>query len=268
MLYRYCNINGFDILKNARLRLSRIDMFNDPFELKFAVDEDTALLNIKNEFKENSQSIEEWKTILSQNNILYDNTSEEDILEKFSIFQINDFRKALKEIWENWMQSMGIVCFSESMDVIQMWGHYTDNHRGIVIGIEENEFINDKEAIITVCYRDKIVLFPVLGHIDNLEKHVMKFIPEVLSRKETNWSYEKEVRIYGRLKEKENNGHYYIDIPSSSIKEIYLGLRSDSTTELIATCLKEREEYKHLKIYKMTKHPRAYKLIPEEITIG
>lgn len=265
MLYRYCNTNGFDILNNSRLRLSRIDSFNDPFELIFAVDEDTALLNIKNEYEENPDNINKWIAILSENNISYDNASQEDTLEKFAIFQINDFKRGLKEIWENQVQNMGIICFSESMDVIQMWAHYTDNHKGIVVGLEESEFVKDKEAIITVCYRDKIVLFPITGIDANLKQNVKKFIHEILSRKHTNWGYEKEIRIYGELKEKATDGHYYFDIPSSSIKEIYLGMRSDSTTELIATCLKKRDEYSHLKIFKMTKHPSAYKLIPKEI---
>jgi hypothetical protein len=265
MLYKYCNTNGFDILKNSRLRLSRIDSFNDPFELILGVDEDSALINIKKEHEENSEIINEWMEILSQQNITYDEASPVDILEKFAKFQIGDFKRVLKMLWEDWDQKKGIVCLSESMDVIQMWAHYTDSHKGIVVGLDEGEFIKDKEAIITVCYRDKMVLFPVPGSLDKLGQYAPKYIIEVLRRKETNWSYEKEIRIYGDLNEKEADGHYYINIPSSSIKEIYLGIRSDSMTELIASCIKKRDEYKHLKIFKMTKHASAYKLVPQEI---
>ncbi len=265
MLYKYCNTNGFDILKNSRLRLSRIDRFNDPFELIFGVDEDSALINIKKEYEENSDIINEWMDILSSQNITYNEASPADILEKIAKFKIADFQRAIKILWENWNQEMGIVCLSESMDVIQMWAHYTDNHKGIVVGLEEGEFVKNKESIITVCYRDKMVLFPVTGRLDNLEQYTTKYIPEVLGRKETNWSYEKEIRIYGDLNEKEADGHYYINIPILCIKEIYLGISSDSTTELIASCIKKRDEFKHLKIFKMTKHASAYKLTPQEL---
>ena len=50
MLYRYCRTDGFDIINNSRLRLSRIDRLNDPFELVYAIDEDSAYLNLKNEY--------------------------------------------------------------------------------------------------------------------------------------------------------------------------------------------------------------------------
>ncbi len=267
MLYKYCNTNGFDILNNSRLRLARIDSFNDPFELLFGIDEDSAPINIEKEYEENPNIINLWMQILTDQNITYDEASPADILKKFVKFQIGDFKRVLKILWENWNQKMGIVCLSESMDVIQMWAHYTDNHKGIVVGLEEGEFVKDKEAIVTVCYRDKMILFPVTGNLDRLDQYVAKYIPEVVGRKETNWSYEKEIRLYGTLDEKEADGHYYINIPGSSIKEIYLGIRSDETTELIAACIKKREEYKHLKIYKMTKHESTYKLIPQEIYV-
>jgi hypothetical protein len=128
--------------------------------------------------------------------------------------------------------------------------------------------VKDKEALVTVCYRDKMVLFPVNGTPERLDQNATKYIPEVVGRKQSNWSYEKEIRIYTNLDEKDIDGNYYFNkIPDSSIKEIYLGLRLDETTKLIAEWIKQREEYKHLKIYKMGKHESAYKLKPQEIFI-
>jgi hypothetical protein len=268
MLYKYCKTDGFDILKNCRLRLNRIENFNDPFELVFGIDEDTAPSNIKKEYEENPNIINAWAHTLDEQNISCDKTSPEDVLEKFIKFQIKDFNRVTKILWEHWNEKMGIVCFSESSDVIQMWAHYTENHKGIVVGIEESEFVKDKEALVTVCYRDKMVLFPVTGTPERLDQYAAKYIPEVVGRKESNWSYEKEIRIYTNLDEKDIDGNYYLKkIPASSIKEIYLGLRSDETTKLIAECIRQREEYKHLKIYKMGKHESAYKLKPQEIFI-
>lgn len=265
MVYKYCKTDGFDILKNCRLKLNRFENFNDPFELVFGVDEETAPRNIKKELEENPNIIKELARILDDQNISYDKTSTEDILDKFINFRIEDFKRAINLVWAEWSKKMGIVCFSESPDVIQMWAHYTENHKGIVIGIEESEFVDDKEVLVTVCYRDNMVLFPVTCIEEKIYQYAIKCIREVISRKESNWSYEKEIRIYGNLEEKEADGNYYHKIPTSCIKEIYLGLRSDEKTKLIADCIKQKDEYKHLKIFKMMQHKSAYKLVPEEI---
>jgi len=258
MLYKYCDTKGFGILLESKLWLRRVDDFNDPFELRLGIDKDTALSTIKKEYKEHPNIINDWKQTLDYQNINYDNNSSEDILKKFTEFQINKFDEkvpnTLREL------QIGIVCLSESPDIIQMWAHYTDNHKGIVVGIDENQIVNDKEILITVCYRDNMVLFPVTGVIDNFNKNVMKYFREVLSRKETNWSYEKEIRLYVNLEKKD-----YIAIPASSIKEIYLGLRSSEDTKLLAKCIKQKDEYKHLIIFEMVRHESAYKLIPHEI---
>jgi hypothetical protein len=267
MLYKYCNTNGFDILKNSRLRLSRINSFNDPFELMLRVDEYNTFINTNKEYKENPNIINDWVDTLSIHEITFNEASPEDILKKFNKFRIDCYNRHLKTIRDGWNKTTGITCLSESMDVIQMWAHYTDNHKGIVVGIEECEFLEDQEAIVTVCYRDKPVLLSVADRIEENEEYGTAYFHEVLGRKETNWSYEKEIRLFGELNEEEADGYYYTDIPSSSIKEIYLGLRSDSKTELIASDIKNRDEYKHLKIFKMTKDKDVYKLTPKEIKV-
>jgi hypothetical protein len=268
MLYKYCKTDGLDIIINSRLRLSRIDRLNDPFELVFGIDEDSAHLNLRNEYGEDPNIITMWRATLEEQGIPHDTASPEDILDKFRKFQIKDFRRVQKILWESWNKSMGIACLSEAMDVIQMWAHYTDNHKGIVVGIEESEFVRDREAIIPVCYQDKMVLLPVTGHPKRLDRYAMKYFPEVLGRKETNWSYEKEIRLYARLDEPDKDGEYYIEIPKSAVREVYLGLRSDEKTRTIAERIRTQEQYRHLRIFKMIQHDAAFKLLPQEIVHG
>ena len=259
MLYKYCKTDGFDILLQSRLKATRIEDFNDPFELVFGVDEVTALENVKREFEEDTKLIKFWKGLLDEQGIQYDKSSPEDIMNKVTNFQIRDFAKAAKTM-ESAYKKIGLICLSEKPDIIQMWAHYTDNHRGIVVGIEKSEFDKDKKGLDPVCYRDKMVLFPIIANQKNIKQHE-KFFLEAINRKETKWGYEEEVRIFANL-DKEDNHH---TIPASSIKEIYLGLRSHETTEIIAKSIKQRDEYKHLRIYKMYKHESAYKLIPKEL---
>jgi hypothetical protein len=265
MLYKYCDIKGFNILLKHRLRLSKFDDFNDPFELLFGIDVDSGLSNIEREYKQKSTIVSDWRQILDNQRIEYDKNSDNDVLDKFTKLKISDFNKIPDLLRKHWNETKGIVCLSESMDIIQMWAHYTENHTGIVVGIEESEFVEDKENIVTVCYRDKMVLLPITSYKEDFEQNMYKYLREVLSRKETKWSYEKEIRLYGNLEEKDSDGHYYIGIPPSSIKEIYLGLRSSEDTRLLAKCIKQKDKYNHLKIYEMVRHESAYKLLPREI---
>ena len=265
MIYKYCRIDGFDIVTNSRLRLSRIDRLNDPFELAFGIDEDTAYANIKHEYAEDPNLLNLWRSVLGEHGIIHDGTSPADILVKFTEFQISDFRRLPKILCEHWNGTMGIACMSEAMDVVQMWAHYTDNHKGIVVGLEESEFVWDREAVITVCYRDRMVLLPVSGHPAKLDEYATTCFREVVARKETHWGYEKEIRLYGILQEQDPDGNYYLTLPKSAIKEVYLGLRSDDTTIALAECIKQRDDYRHLRIFKMRRHESAFKLEPYEL---
>lgn len=260
MLYKYCKTDGFDILLQSRLKVARIEEFNDPFEFAFELDRDTALENIKREFKEDTGLMKMWEDILGDQGIQFDKSSPEDIMNKVTSFQISDFAKAVKTTIESLSKKIGLICLSEQPDIIQMWAHYTDNHSGIVVGIEKSEFDKDKKGLVSVHYKDKVVLFPIIANPKNIKQYE-KCFRDAINRKETNWGYEKEVRVFADLDEKDD--HH--TIPASSIKEIYLGLRSHETTEIIAKSIKQRDEYKHLRIYKMYKHESAYKLIPKEL---
>lgn len=243
----------------AKLKVTRIENFNDPFELVFGVDEESAFDNIKKEYESNKNIINDWQYLLDDQKIEYDKNSIEDIIEKVTQFQIKDFKKSILSIRENWNEKMGVICLSESPNIIQMWAHYADKHRGIVIAIDENQFVQDRKTLVKVCYGDEMVLLPVPATPAKLEQYG-EYIVEVIRRKESNWGYEKEVRLYATLNKKD-----YFDIPQSSITEIYLGLRSPETTEIIAKSIKQRKEYNHLRIYKMDRHESAFKLVPKEL---
>jgi hypothetical protein len=265
MLYKYCTIKGFDILLNCRLKAGRVENFNDPFELLLGIDGNTVLSNNQEEYSKNPGIINRMIHILNDQKIIFDKESMEDILNKFSEYQIQGFIKAIEKIREGWNNNMGIVCFSKSNDIIQMWAHYTENHHGIVIGFDENEFLEDKKFLVNICYDDSMVCLPVTGNYEKLNQYE-KYFSDVVSRKESKWVYEEEVRLYVRLDEKDEDGNYYVSIPASSIKSVYLGLRSDGMTKFVLESFKQREEYRHLKIYKMVKHDTAFKLKPEEIS--
>jgi hypothetical protein len=262
MLYKYCTTNGFDILLRARIKASRIQDFNDPFELMFGMKVETAIETIRNEYAENPRILEAWHNVLDDQAIEYDKTSVENALEKIALFQTKDIERVTKEIREGW-NDKGVVCLSNSPYIIQM-AHYAENHRGIVVGFEETEFVKDRRALVKVDYKDEMVCLPVTGNPQKLGQYE-KYFKDVLRRKETKWDYEQEYRLYVDLDEKDSDGNYYLDIPPSSIREIYIGLRSNEMATIVAQSIRQRETCNHLMIYKMAEHKSEYKLEPQQI---
>ncbi len=182
-------------------------------------------------------------------------------------FLIEGKESAIQKVREEMNKRWGITCFSKKPNIIQMWSHYADKHKGIVIGLEEGEITGDVPTI-TVEYHNEKILFPYTASIPispEIEKEYEEKFLKVMGRKERNWCYEREVRIYGGLDEAASDRNFYIDIPSHSIKKLYLGLNSTEDTLEKAKKMKRRRKYNHLKIFRMKRSQKAYKLIPNEI---
>lgn len=258
MVYKYCNEKGFEILLKSKIRVGRHDGFNDPFELVFrVVDSEEAYQDIHKEYLRHPEIITEWKKIFQ---IQDDELIDADIVKIVADLQLKNIHSFRKEQEEEWINTMGVLCLSKRYDIIQMWGHYANNHKGIEIGIDEGVF---GDAIKEVRYKDQIVCLHICTILD--EAYYEGCFKDIIFQKETKWSYEQEVRVYVLLKEKESDGHYYIELQPSAIREIYLGLRADEMTMILAKAIKQREGYHHLKIFKMKLHDKNYGLIPEEI---
>lgn len=264
MLYLYCHSDGLDIVESARIRLSTLKKINDPFELRIGIDEERALITVRNEHRKNHEILAQLERALIGHEIPYTKGSVDDILDKFTKLRISSHKEQLAKIWQTYCDKVGIICTSESMDIIQMWSHYADRHKGVVIGIEEEEFIESPEQLMTVCYRDKMPLLPVMLDQEKFLEYANKHILDSLARKQSNWSYEKEVRLYVGLNEESTDGYYYKDIPSTAIREIYLGLEASDDAIQRVKNISQRCEYKDLKIYRMERHPSAYKLIAKK----
>jgi hypothetical protein len=261
MLYKYCNVSGFDIILRSRIRAARFENFNDPFELVFrTVDEEEARQDIWEEYRKNPGIIREWKELFG---IKQQGLSDDLIVKEVAARQLANLNNSVRQIKDQWNKTMGVICLSEKPDIIQMWAHYCGNHVGIVIGIDENEFVQEPEGLIKVAYQDNMVCLHVKTIKD--DQYYSECIQDVIRRKETHWKYEEEVRAYFRLDEKDADGNYYVKLLPSSVKEIYLGLRAHETARIIAEAIKQRREYQHVKLYQMRKHDRTYKLTPEEI---
>ncbi|WP_027148926.1 DUF2971 domain-containing protein [Methylobacter tundripaludum] len=264
MIYRYCTPAGFDILLNLRLKASQISEFNDPFELALGVQIKTAEANIQKDFEERPDLLADWKVTMREQKISFQEDSIEDIIQKVAAFQISDLRRVAELIRNEWNDKLGVACFSRDFDIIQMWAHYADDHKGIIIGIDEKVLTSKSEELFDIEYKNELTRIPVFANPENIPLYE-PYIKQALHRKEEKWSYEKEVRVYIDLDKKSPDGRFYIGITADAVKEIYLGLRVHETTEIIAKEIVNRPKFRHLKLFKMSMHSDEYKLVRTKI---
>jgi len=142
----------------------------------------------------------------------------QDLNDPFEILGTNlsdkIIRKAFRAFKKEMEQSHGILCFSRTMKNPVLWSHYADKHRGMCLGFDVRD-----DTLKEVKYVSRRL---VLKSLRNLTKGTaIKF----LSTKYQGWSYEKEVRVFLSLEEKDKrNGFYFADFGDGiKLKEVLAG---------------------------------------------
>jgi len=164
-------------------------------------------------------------------------------------------------------QSVGVLCLSEVRDSVLMWGHYTEDHRGCVVGFDPTHAFFSKRRsaqdefgfLRQVVYRrDR----PKVNLTDTLS-------PVWFQTKCAEWAYEKEWRIVRVLSEAESRieGSRYpiclFDFPPDSVVEIIIGLRSPAYVNKLIESLVPR--FPRAAILHARENPTEYAL---EIGLG
>ena len=126
--------------------------------------------------------------------------------------------------------SVGILCLSEVRDSLLMWGHYTNNHEGFVVGFDSTHSFFSKRrsdqdefgflrAVQYVPRRPQVTL----GDTDSAEWFSTKF---------EQWSYEKEwriVRVLSDAQDRIERSPFPIclfEFPPDAVREVIVGMRS------------------------------------------
>jgi hypothetical protein len=110
-------------------------------------------------------------------------------------------RWALKATRSELGQNSGMLCFSSTWRDPVLWAHYAEKHQGLCIGFEL-----PKRRYKRVEYVAKRLPFPRLFSLEDME--VAKVI---LYTKYHSWKYEREVRVFADLKDRDKDGRYYAD---------------------------------------------------------
>lgn len=211
MLYKYLSPDRIDVLDNSAIRFTPYTQLNDPFECRFTLNP------IEREA---------------------DKALEDNYLAEW----------ALVEVWlESRVGQLGMLSLSHTFRNILMWSHYANEHRGFVIGLDENHSFFQKEAYyIDPEYRYRQDLFfPGFGTIRDVrytqERPNIDFGGnmnfDALFTKSLDWNYEQEARIFRNLTEADNvigdqwEGIHLFRIPEGVICKIIIGAQASKSLE-------------------------------------
>jgi Protein of unknown function (DUF2971) len=278
-LYKYCDKKGADILKNKRLKISKINGLNDPFELKAAVDTSYSYESILDDITDDVEAQTKLMDAFIEAG-RYLNDYKSGFLEWYKQNGHNhlDFIKdacgegmktAINIMYEYSCNKFRFLCFSACPDSILMWSHYGKNHTGMLFKFETDKFIfndvEDKYSVEDIIHKveysnERVKLPPSISFKD--DKIYTALLP-LCKRKHYDWAYEKEYRLLFRYDQSEDKP--YIDIASKSLEEVVLGMNCDSPTEKKVIKLLGQQEFSHVILKRAKMHPDLFSLTYESV---
>ena len=254
------NKHTFQILKEGKLYFSSARKFNDPF--------DTSL---NYNFKANDEEIKEW----------LDDSFERHKKEAFrrgktkkQIFQEVKTKKrrnyVKQKVNKDLKTKYGICSLSASKDNILLWSHYTNNHKGVCIGLNTKKIIEfmDQKAKMGIVFdlqdidykkeMPKINFFESMKQI-NVHNFKNSDLYKLLYTKSKDWNYEKEYRFI--LYDQTNK---IVSIGNNIISEIILGCRISSDNKKLILDICNGYEHKP-KVYQAKTSNKKFELEFEQI---
>ncbi|MEO9806691.1 MAG: DUF2971 domain-containing protein [Reichenbachiella sp.] len=223
ILYKYrdwTNPQHKSVLTKGELYLASPADFNDPFDCRIAVN--FHLLNTDKKIMNYVNFVTE-KHRQSQASMGVNVDDEKERL--FTAIKFFPERMQLhmeEQYFPEQDRRYGIISLSELWDSILMWGHYAHNHTGFNIGFKWSKLKDSPlfSVVGPVIYEDK---FPQINPIDNssADSNI-----EMVFTKATDWSYEKEYRLFKMYyPHLPNSKDRVIALDKSFIAEINLGVK-------------------------------------------
>lgn len=243
VVYKYLTIKKAHLwLDNRKIIFTPPKYFNDinevlpcaSYNIPDSIKTDPKLPGYVNKYRNqmnNQSSLEIISSIRHSRKLL--NAFKKDVYKRNKL--------VIKEFPEMMSKNIAIMCCSSSFSSNVMWGHYTDNHQGICIGID---ITKDKYPLVDtsmVEYKNERIEIPHLLAVYKGDD-LMDFMEKLVFTKDEEWDYEKEIRSVVPIKDSvlfNNDGteYYTVDLNLDDIKEVYIGKRFDHTMNSDITSL-------------------------------
>lgn len=239
ILFKYLQPARLDVLKRRRIRFTQPGDFNDPFEFRPKIREVASDAEVQEYVEKHfEQLVDEELAKYGALTQLARPADLKGLLVKQksmlpALFQLLGPAaiQSLSPMIDGYLNlNVGILCLSEVRDSILMWGHYTDNHQGFVVGFDADHPFFSKR-------RSDADEFGILRRVDYTSQRPQVTLSDTSSpawfqTKSEHWSYEKEWRVVRVLSEAEqriDRSPFPIclfEFAPDSIREIIVGMRS------------------------------------------
>lgn len=162
--------------------------------------------------------------------------------------------------------NVGVLCLSEVRDSILMWGHYTENHRGFVVGFDPDHPFFSKRS-------SEDDDFGFLRWVNYQPQRPQVMLSDTTSiawfqTKSTDWAYEKEWRIVRVLSEAEHRidakpfPFCLFEFAADAVCEIIVGMRS--APSLVREIQSLAARFPKAAVLKAREDPSRYRLIVDK----
>lgn len=247
-LYRFFSREASDLFASRKLWFSAAKDFNDLFEVLPRYD---SLLS-----KEIEDATKKGYAFLPPHIAVDWPTYKKHI----SQFNKQLYQESIETIpagfQEKFSQHFGIVCFSENLTSLLMWGHYASCHQGFVVEFEPNHILFPAEEFGRVSYSQTRPCVETKEHWT------------ILLTKSPEWSYEAEHRLIKplvslqRCKRRDGAEKPCLDLPPDSVSAVYIGCRMPETNRNEILDALKAPEWKHVGRFAMRRHETDYAVMP------
>ncbi len=254
-LYKYLAFTEYSIvnLKNRCLWFSKPNRFNDPFDCAIRFSNG----DVSNEqwLKFFKESKEDHNLSLSDEEIdkkYLTNGNPNDIFKNETLPHIEGLFKKQKEIMLN---DRGVACFTEKVDDMLMWSHYSDGHRGFCLEFDTNfDPFNNTQHLYRVFYSDSQPIITIADFIGTSDEDLQKLFMKMITTKSKNWSYEQEWRMFHM------QGDKCYHLAPEALSAVYLGcLMPFDHKGIIASLIKDSPT----RLFEMCKHDSKFGVYPK-----
>jgi len=269
ILYKYLQPVRVDVLEQKMIRFTQPGEFNDPFEFRPYIQSAASDKAIQDYVEANFDKIVEGLLQLGLGHKLKEmvQVNRPMVLEFFRRLEPKTLKNLAPSMDSVLNRNVGILCLSEVPDSILMWGHYTDAHRGFVIGFDsEHPFFSSRRSaedefgflrqVIYQRQRPKVVLSDTSS-------------PAWFNTKSDQWAYEREWRMLRVLSEAnfrdEKTGFpvCLFEFPADSVLEIIIGMRS--TSSFIQQLKSHASSFPRAALRQARENSKEYSLVIETI---
>lgn len=239
ILYKYLQPARVDLLKHNRIRFTQPGDFNDPFEFRPRIREVASEAEVQRYVEEHFEQLVDEELakygaliqLLPQTDLRGLLTKQKAMLPAlFRLLEPAAIRRLSPMIDGFLNLNVGLLCLSEVRDSILMWGHYTDNHQGFVVGFDSDHpfFSKRRSDKDEFGFLRRVDYNPQRPHVTLTDTTSTAWF----STKSDQWSYEKEWRIVRVLSETDHRIDRspfpicLFEFAPDAVLEIIVGMRS------------------------------------------